>query len=268
MRYAIDNDMHIHTYLSKCSNDPTQNAQTILEHAKKHGLKTIVITDHFWDNLVKGWPTSWYQGQDFENISKVKPLPQADGIKFLFGCETEMSGNLVIGLDKSHFDEFDFIVIPTTHLHMGGNVLPLAQGQALTHDHIAKTWIEKLDALLNCDLPFHKVGIAHLTCSLIYRSTTNEYQKVLDLIPTEKLKELFTKASSLGVGIEINSDDFKNPDRRTESVLRIYRIAKECGCKFYLASDAHHPQDLENSIDNFNYAIDALGLTENDKFHL
>lgn len=268
MKYVIDNDMHIHTRLSRCSNDQDQNAQTILEHAKKHGLKTVVVTDHFWDEPVKGLPTTWYQGQDFEHISQIKPLPQADRIKFLFGCETEMTGNLVIGLDKSHFDEFDFIVIPTTHLHMIANVLPLPQGQALTHEHLAKTWIEKLNALLEYDLPFHKVGLAHLTCSLIYRSKTNEYQKVLDLIPQETLEKIFTKAAKLGVGIEINAFDFDTEEKRVESVFRIFRTAKQCGCKFYLASDAHHPEDLEKSIAAFNYAIDALELTEENKFTL
>ena len=265
MRYVIDNDMHIHTYLSSCSKDQNQNAKTILEHAKKYGLKTIVVTDHFWDKSVKGSPTSWYSDQDFEHINLIKPLPQEDGINFLFGCETEMSGNMIIGIDKAHYNAFDFIIVPTTHLHMGGNVIQGENPNSL--EHRAKCWIEKLQALLDSDLPFHKVGIPHLASSLIYKSTTNEHQKVLDLVPDQTLIELFSKASSLGVGIEINSDDF-SLNKRTESLLRIFRVAKECGCKFYLASDAHHPQNLDNAIDNFNWAIDALNLTEEDKFHL
>jgi histidinol phosphatase-like PHP family hydrolase len=176
-----------------------------------------------------------------------------------------MDKNGVIGVSKEKVDEFDFIVIPTTHLHMHDLTIDPADYYP---ENLSKVWIKRFDMVLNADLPFHKVGIAHLACSLIYKSDTNEHQKVLDLIPTEKLKELFSKASKLGVGIEINSDDFKSPDKRTESVLRIFRIAKECGCKFYLASDAHNPRDLENSIDSFNHAIDALGLTENDKFRL
>jgi histidinol phosphatase-like PHP family hydrolase len=266
MKYVVDHDFHFHSQVSLCSRDPEQTNERILQYARENGLKKIIVTDHFWDKSVEGCPTSWYNEQDFDHINKVKPLPREEGINFLFGAETEMSGNLVIGINKVHYDAFDFIIVPTTHLHMAGNLLPGENTNS--HEHRAKTWITKLQALLESDLPFHKVGIAHLACSLLYKSDTNEHQKVLDLIPTEKLKELFSKASRLGVGIEINSDDFKNPDRRTESVLRIFRIAKECGCKFYLASDAHSPRDLENSIDNFNYAIDALGLTENDKFRL
>ena len=35
--------------------------------------------------------------------------------------------------------------------------------------------------------------------------------------------------------------------------LRPFRIAKECGCKFYLGSDAHHPKSFENSKKIFEY---------------
>ena len=53
-----------------------------------------------------------------------------------------------------------------------------------------------------------------------------------------------------------------------ERVLRPFRIARGCGCKFYLASDAHHPQNLDGAIARFARAVDLLDLTEKDKFRL
>ena len=70
-------------------------------------------------------------------------------------------------------------------------------------------------------------------------------------------------AASLGVGIELN----ENLKAGEESiVLRPYHIAKECGCKFYLGSDAHTVGGLENALSKFQKMIDALALDEEDKF--
>ena len=53
------------------------------------------------------------------------------------------------------------------------------------------------------------------------------------------MHSLFKKAADLGVGIELNSFDMNFAEEEAETVLRPYRIAKKCGCKFYLGSDAH-----------------------------
>jgi histidinol phosphatase-like PHP family hydrolase len=55
-------------------------------------------------------------------------------------------------------------------------------------------------------------------------------------------------------------------DEEADRVLRMFRIAKECGCKFYLGSDAHHPKTFESTDRIFSRAIDLLGLEESDKF--
>ena len=95
MKYIIDNDMHIHSKLSLCSNDPEQTCENILSRAKENGLKTICITDHFWDESVDG-ASNWYKKQNCQHIAEAKPLPQTEGIRFLFGCETELNANLTI----------------------------------------------------------------------------------------------------------------------------------------------------------------------------
>ena len=115
------------------------------------------------------------------------------------------------------------------------------------------------------DLPFHKIGLAHLTCKLIDRNRES-YRRILGLLPEDELYRLFTKAARLGVGIELNASDMRFSDEETELVLRPYRIAKKCGCKFYLGTDAHHPREFDNMKETFSRAIDLLELTEEDKF--
>ncbi len=262
MRYRVDNDLHIHSRLSLCSNDPEQSNERILRYAKENGLQTICLADHFWDEAVEG-AFGGYMKTNYRYIASAKPLPQDANIRFLFGCETELDRFLRLGLSKEKHDLFDFIVIPTTHFHMKGHTI--SEEEASSAENRAKAWVKRFDAVLNMDLPFHKVGIAHLTCVLI-APTREEYLEVLRLIPEDEMERLFNRASQLGVGIELNATDMNFADQEAETVLRIYKIAKECKCKFYLGSDAHHPQDFENTKQIFERAVDLLRLSEDDKF--
>lgn len=264
MRYVFDNDFHIHSYISLCSKDPEQTPEAILQYAIDNGLKTIVLTDHFWDSEISG-ASGFYSTQNFDWISRSKPLPQADGIRFLFGCEADFDKDLRLGMPLSRFDDFDFVVIPTTHLHMKG--FTITEEDAETCEGRARVWIKRLEWLLTMPLPFHKIGLGHLACPLIARGREN-YLKVLELLPEQKLFELFTKCAELGVGIELNSSDMSFSDEEADTVLRIFRIAKKCGCKFYMGSDAHHPNGLQAAKAIFERAIDCLGLTEDDKFKI
>ena len=265
MKFTYDHDYHIHSFLSSCSEDPQQTKDNILEYAKKNGLKSICITDHYWDSEVPG-VSKWYAPQNFDHISQVKPLPEAEGIEFLFGCETDMDKFLTVGLPEWRFDDFDFVIIPTTHLHMK-NFTITAEDQA-SNERIAELWVERFDRLLDMDLPFHKIGIAHLACSLINRRSREDYLATLRLISDSDMEKVFTKAARVGCGIELNQDDMKFSDAEADDVLRMFRIAKKCGCKFYLGSDAHGLKAFARTKEIFERAIDLLGLTEDDKFHI
>lgn len=268
MRYVYDNDLHIHSKISLCSDDPEQTNERILQYAKENNLKTICLTDHFWDESVSGvkdgGASNWYAVQNFEHICKAKPLPRTEGIKFLFGCETDMDMCMNVGVAKNTFDEFDFVVIPINHFHMRNFTIPQ---EAETPKQKADFWIKKFDELLNMDLPFHKIGLAHLTCGLMDRDRS-KFLELVDAIDENEMKRLFAKAAEKGVGIELNSDDMKFKDEEAETVLRPYKIAKETGCKFYCGSDAHHPKELDEAKKVFERAIALLELTEEDKFIL
>ena len=146
MRYVLDNDLHIHSFLSKCSNDPEQTTERLLQYALDNNLKTICLTDHYWDREVSG-AHDWYREQDFNYICQSKPLPQADGIRFLFGCEADLSKDLEITIPKDKFNEFDFILISTTHFQLKG--VTVYEEDVETIEKTAQTWIKRLDAVLN-----------------------------------------------------------------------------------------------------------------------
>lgn len=264
MRYIYDHDIHIHSGISVCSNDPLQTTERILQYGIDNGLNTLCLTDHFWDKSIDG-ASDFYAVQDYERISKALPLPQSEGVRFLFGCETEMDRFHRLGITKETMDKLDFVIVPTTHFHMVG--FTLFKKELISSKTRAKAWVERLDALLNMDLPFHKIGVAHLCCGLI-APTRRVFLNTIKAIPEEEMRRLFAKAAKLGIGIELNADDMNFKDSEADIVLRPFRIAKECGCKFYMGSDAHHPGTLDRVKAIFERAIDYLCLEESDKFIL
>lgn len=264
MKYRIDHDLHVHSFLSKCAKNPDQTPQRILDGARQAGIRTVCMTNHFWDEEVPG-ASAWYSEQNYPHICKDLPLPTAEGFSFLFGCETELNGELTLGLSKNKYEKFDFIIVPTTHFHMTFNLLPEEKD---TVEKRVKAYLIRLDALLAMDLPFHKVGLAHPACPLIHKESREGYLDTLAALPEEALRTLFAKTANAGMGVELNFSDLNYAPEEEDTVLRLFRIAKEEGCLFYLGSDIHSPTDYKKQIPVWERAVDALGLTEEHKFIL
>ena len=263
MRFPVDHDLHCHTHLSLCSKDPAQSVQSILVFAKSHGYTVQCITDHLWDSLVPG-PSGFYAPQNIEHVSQNLPLPHDDQVRLVFGCETEYCGGTKLGLDPTNYDRFEFIVIPPNHYHMKGFVRPSSYD---SEEKIAGLLVERLEELSRLDLPWHKVGIAHMTCSLVF-SEGDQY-KVYEMVDEHRFRAAMHQFALYGAGIEINLASFADGWRgHEEAMLRLYRLAGEEGCKFYLASDAHHPSELSLVSNRAPDVIDALGLTKDDQFIL
>ena len=270
MKFTFDHDYHMHSQLSKCSSDPEQTTERLLQYAKDNGLTSLCVTDHVWDSDVPG-ASEWYGGQNFPHIFESLPLPEADGIKFYFGCEGDMDKHLTLGIAPDKFEKLDFIIVPTTHLHMTGFTIDENDAVAENTAEIrAGLWKKRISALLDMDLPFAKMGLAHPACRhMAYKAKgREEYLRTIDLIPDEDIEEIFSRIAKLGMGVELNKGDMAFKDNETDTVLRMFRIAKSCGCKFYLGCDVHRPKGFSNSKEVFERAIDLLELTENDKYHI
>lgn len=276
MRFCIDHDLHIHSYLSLCSPSGRQTPDTILNYGVQNGLDTLVLTDHYWDERVPGAPfhgidtpnsAVWYSIQNTKRTDLALPLPQADGVRFLYGCETDMDKNFTIGISKEEAERRAFIIVPTTHLHMRNFTVAEADR---TTEICANLWVKRFQALLASGLPFRKVGVAHLTCQLLApEKTTENTVECLSLIASDDMYRLFKETASCGMGVELNFNptSFEKIGALDE-LLRPYRIAAECGCKFYLGSDAHSPAELERAVANFERIISLLDLTEDQKFRI
>jgi histidinol phosphatase-like PHP family hydrolase len=263
MKYKIDHDFHIHTHLSSCSGDPAQTTSRVLEYAEAYKLHTVAITNHFWDSDNIECPIPWYLPQDFAHLCKALPLPQSPNVKFLFGCETEMGADhQQLGISEERIHDFDFVIVPTTHLHM-----PIFNQEASTEER-AQIWCKRLAALLQRNLPFRKMGLAHLSCTLMDKSAYDGAIRILQQITDEEFEKLFSLAAEKGLGIEINENPLRYDRSEWSKLFRPYKIAKSCGCKFYFGSDAHKPEDFAKAIARMELFIDELKLSESDKFIL
>ena len=266
MRYIVDNDLHIHTYISPCSCDREQTPENILKYADDNGFCDICITDHFWDSKVPG-ATPFLAEENLESLKRALPLPKREGVRFMFGCETELHKSGTLAIARETFDEFDFVVIPINHFHLDGFTIP--EEDYNRPDRVAKHWVERFHHVLDMDIPFNKVGFAHLSCELMATAARRAHIDVCNLISDDDMKRCFGRAASAGCGIELNFETFFDySESELDELMRVYRIAKSEGCKFYFGSDAHHPEELVRSKEKFEAVVDLLGLTEDDKFRV
>ncbi len=261
MRYTADHDYHLHSTVSLCCHDATQTPQAIFDYARRNGFTSVCLTNHFWDEKVES-EADWCDEHDFAHVSSVLPLPQGESTRFLFGAETDMDFNNIVGVSRERIDLFDFIIVSTTHLHLDGNTV---RRKIETPEEAAFHWVDKFENLLKKDLPWHKIGIAHLTSGHIMKGRLLE---VLPLLTYETLRNVFSECARKGIGIELNIKTIGMSDKESEILLRPYFVAKECGCKFYLGSDSHKASALTGTKENFNHVIETLNLHESDKFRL
>ncbi len=258
MRFQADHDFHIHSTVSRCCKDKNQTPERILRYAKENNLKKICLTNHFWDEAVYS-EAQWIEEHGKSYLTSVLPLPEAEGIEFLFGAELDIDFNNVLGISLETLSQLDFVTVATTHLHLEGNTV---RTKIKTAEEAAVIWVDKIKALLSMELPFHKMGIAHMTSGHIMKSNTPD---VIRLLKTKDLEEIFSDCAKKGLGIELNTKTIFNSEEEKEILLRPYYIAKDCGCKFYLGSDAHKEEVLIGAKENFERIITLLDLREEDK---
>ena len=141
MRYQFDHDFHVHSSISPCSHDPQQTPANILKYAEENQLRQIVMADHFWDTAAQGDREHIWKAVPFEAISSVLPLPQGENTQYLFGCETDLDMHLRLGISPERMAQMDFIIIPTTHMHMRELTLTPEDGASVYSR--AKAWVKR-----------------------------------------------------------------------------------------------------------------------------
>ncbi len=258
--------MHIHSYLSPCcGHDPRQTKEAILAYGMASGLKLLCVTDHLWDRKVETPCRTWLSSElDLEKGREILPLPQSPKCRFIYGVEADMDylGNL--GVSREEIDSFDFLIMAPSHMHMNGFTINADRTGPSAEEH-KRYYQERLDRLFQMDLPFERCGLAHFTTSLTY---SREPVRMLELFTDEEYRQIWRQVAERGMGVELNlwEEWLSYTALGKEQLLRPYRIAKSVGCRFYLGSDSHTPEEFTGKKAAFEEMIDILQLTEEDKF--
>ncbi len=255
----VNHDLHVHSFLSSCANDPSATAENILRVAGAAGLRTIGFADHMWDRAVPG-ASSWYRPQDYEHIARIRTQIPADtgGVRVFVGCETEYCGNGKIGITRETADKLDFVLVPISHFHMTGFTVP----ETLTESRdVADLMLKRFHEVLDLGLA---TGIAHPFLPLGFKERVDE---IVGLISDRAFQDCFGRAAEMGVSVEITVGFFPglrgggDDGWHDETFLRVLEIARDAGCLFHFASDSHSLADAGRARELEVYAA-RLGLTE------
>ena len=264
----INHDFHVHTNLSLCAVEGA-TLPLYLAKATENGIEKIAITNHMWDHAVDGWQrlaSDFYHVQDFEHISKIRDEIDAankanPGIKILFGCEAEYCyEKRRPAISPAVAEQMDVLLVPNSHTH-----LTMPKEFYSSHERHIRFMTDAFMDTVNSDVAKYITAIPHpfLAVCCPYNN-----KLLLNEISDDCFKRCFDAAANKGIALEINPNFIKNRPLSAvydDPIFRMFRIGKECGCKFTVGSDAHG--DTGHDSFALSYIMTSiLGLTEDD-FH-
>jgi len=122
----ITHDIHTHSTLSHCCYDPEASIANYVRRAAELGHKVFGISNHIWDEKVPG-ASRWYKNQTISYGLEARDSVPADtcGMKVLIGVETEyFAASDTLGMLAETAKQFDYVLVPHSHIHMRGDVMP------------------------------------------------------------------------------------------------------------------------------------------------
>lgn len=261
-------DLHVHTHLSLCSEDPGATAPNYLSQAKELGIQVLGFTDHMWDveNVPLPVPNPWYQQQDFARAMGIRrDIPKDTGIKVLIGVETEFAQG-VVGISPQTAQQLDFVLVPHSHIHMLDFV---RERSIVSHRDVAAHMLGTFEDLVRRDIA---TIVAHPFMPLSMHTGEN-LTKIYENLSDSAFEHAFGLAAEHHAAVEINlsifAGDIQAPIYQ-ETYFRMFSIAKKMGCKFSIGSDSHSIQSFCNVHGSgmFEDAVHMLGLTDDNMVQL
>ncbi|GHT55777.1 hypothetical protein FACS1894109_03040 [Spirochaetia bacterium] len=255
----VNCDLHVHTNISSCG-DPESTAALCLGAAKKQGLKSVGFANHCWASHLPG-ASDWYKVQDVDHVLKIKDELSScpKDVRAYVGCETEYIGNGIAGMDKETAKLFEFVLIPANHFHMAGFTVPQdlgSGGPAAVRELLYRRFLEVTDLGFGTGIvhPFTPLGFIDWEEEIMAGFTPSQFETC------------FKAAASAGLGIEIHHDAIECKKALGESgfsnlYINMISSAREAGCKFFFASDAHHPSRM-TGYDRLGALADLCGVTQ------
>ncbi len=256
----ISHDLHIHTKLSVCAK-PEATLEMYLDTAREKGLTTLGFTDHLWDDTYEHVCRGFYKIQNVERVLSLKEeLRPTEGIELYLGCEAEYDPiRQGVALSPENAEKFDFVIVPTSHTHM---VMPkdLYEPMEKHKQFMLDAWKN----VLECEVAKYVTAMAHpfqpVCCPY-------GWEPMIEYITDDEYKYAFDMAAKKDVAIEINLSGLrwkKNENIEASPLMRMFRIAKSCGCTFTFGSDSHNVGGHEGYLRAAEHISTLLELREAD----
>ena len=198
-------EMHTHTFLSACCHEEAATGAAFVKKAQEEGIQVLGISNHCWDDRMPG-ASSWYAPQTVEWCLKIKDeLPEDTGdVKVFVGIESEYKGMTdELGISAEGAVQFDYVLIPHTHMHMVNFVIPFTsvykEALGIMEDRLRKAFPEVSDRqiekwmmmardpdvkLMKKDMPVDHQFCADFMCDSFVNLLNNaELQKFKDQVP-------------------------------------------------------------------------------------
>ena len=121
----ILHDIHTHNVFSNCCIDPNASTEAFVKKEEELGMKLFGLSNHIWDERVSGG-SYWYKHQTIRKAKEAKAALHSSNpeLKLLFGVESEYYGcKDILGLSVDGAAEFDYALVPFSHLHMRNEVM-------------------------------------------------------------------------------------------------------------------------------------------------
>ena len=258
----ITHDFHIHTHLSVCAKD-SATVEHYANVAKNLGLKKLGFADHFWDETCGEPRTNFYARQGLEHVLGLKKelaATEFGDTKIYFGCETEYNPiTKSAAITPAVAEQFDFIIVPNSHTHM---MMPKDLYEP--YEKHKQFMIDAYNNILNSDVSKYILSMAHP-----FEAVCCPYDNkiLMKMMTDDEYRYLFDRTAEKGIAVEIN---VAGKCEQTEQEIldsepfRLYRIAKECGCKFTFGSDSHTNLEHNGYASTCETIANGLGLKEDD----
>ncbi len=256
-------DIHIHTHLSSCASREAF-MEGYIKAAKELGIDTLGFADHAWDETVAG-VSPWYSTQGYKRLeARREELTHidTDGINILLGAEGEFA-QLILGLGDEGRKYVDYVLIPHSHTHMKGFVLPEeCIGNAKLHaDYLIKSFLalcghEKRKLYFGIVHPMNPIGEKY-----------EYFEEIYSHISDETLFECACAAKEADIALEVNLSSLKEipPEAGEENCYRrFFDACKRAGCCLFLGSDAHSKEALISNHTKKDSLLAKVGIKEND----
>ncbi len=188
--------------------DGRATLEEMAEIARQRGYDYIAITDH---SKALAMANGLDEARVVEFAKQVRKL-HGLGIRVFSGLECDIRRDGTMDIEWDALAELDLVI-------------------ASVHSHMNLESAEMTDRLLRAlECPHVKI-LGHPTGRILLHREAYPYD----------FERVATEAARLGVAFEINA----SPER-LDLHASLIRAAKSRGCKFTIATDAHHPKHLAN----------------------